>query len=320
MSNFTILYDEPQESEWFRALDARLANATEVAITDAQRWPTLRRVLLYDRPDIVLLDGQTPILVAEQTVEVPSGHNVGQRFARIAAAAEAGVPSLYFGPFVAKKHGGITAGPRYVNVRLFRALDTVERTMDTAVTAINWPVDESFEVRRDQGKDEDVRDYLATFLTLYANQPNLSQLNADIRQSDVHRRMLAERNTFVSTCIRKPEQYNSPPPSVEILTIPEFTERHGQIDRKLQSLTELVTYKVGMNYIRSDPYTGMAMLYRYLYILENPSRALVLWFPNITENMWRQAAASGNRKDVRLFRIAADAILFADLLLPRDNL
>ena len=57
------------------------------------------------------------------------------------------------------------------------------------------------------------------------------------------------------------------------------------------------------------------MLYRYLYVLENPSRALVLWFPNITEIMWRQAAASGNRKDVRLFRIAADAILFADQLL-----
>ena len=320
MSNFTILYDEPQETEWFRALDTRLANAREVAITDAQGWPTVRRVLLYDRPDIVLLDGQTPILVVEQTVEVPSGHNVGQRFARIAAAAEAGVPSLYFGPFVAKKHGGITAGPRYVNVRLFRALDTVERTRGTAVTAINWPVDESFEVRRDQGKDEDVRDYLATFLTLYANQPNLSQLNEDIRQSDVHRRMLAERNAFASNYIRKPEQYNSPPPSVEILTIPDFTKRHGQIDRKLQWVTELVTYRVGMNHIRSDPYTGMAMLYRYLYVLENPSRALVLWFPNITEIMWRQAAASGNRKDVRLFRIAADAILFADQLLSRDNL
>ena len=142
MSNFTILYDEPQEAEWFRTLDPRLANATEVAITDAQLWPSVQRVLLYDRPDIVLLDGETPILVVEQTVEVPSGHNVGQRFARIAAAAEAGVPVLYFGPYAARKHGGITAGPRYVNVRLFQALDALVRTRDTAVTAINWPVDD----------------------------------------------------------------------------------------------------------------------------------------------------------------------------------
>ena len=320
MSNFTILYDEPQEAEWFRTLDPRLANATEVAITDAQLWPSVQRVLLYDRPDIVLLDGETPILVVEQTVEVPSGHNVGQRFARIAAAAEAGVPVLYFGPYAARKHGGITAGPRYVNVRLFQALDALVRTRDTAVTAINWPVDDRFEVRRDQGKDADVRDYLSTLLTLHSNQPNLIQLNRDILQSDVHRRMVAERNAFARTSIRNPEQYDSPPPSVEILTIPEFEQRHGQSDWTLQGANELVTYKVGMNYIRSDPYTGMAMLYRYLYVLENPARALVLWFPNITEAMWRKAAGSGTRKDVRLFRIAADAILFADKLLLRESL
>ena len=61
-----------------------------------QRWPSLTRanrlgmqdVLSYDRPDIILVDGDTPILVVEETVEVPSGHNVGQRFARIAAAAQ----------------------------------------------------------------------------------------------------------------------------------------------------------------------------------------------------------------------------------------
>ena len=72
--------------------------------------------------------------------------------------------------------------------------------------------------------------------------------------------------------------------------------------------------------MRSDPYTGASMLYRYLYVLENPLRALVLWFPKITEEMWRRAAANGNRKDVRLFRVAADAILFADSLVLREGL
>ncbi len=320
MSNFTILYDEPQEAAWFRRLNTSLANAREVAITDAKSWPSMQKVLSYDRPDIVLLDRGMPILVVEETVEVPSGHNVGQRFARVAAAAEAGVPFLYFCPYVAKKHGGITAGPRYMNARLFQALDVVERVTGTPVTTINWPVDKHFEVRRDQAKDADVREYLSTFLALYGNQPNLDQLNEGILLSDIHHRMITERNNFVRDSIRNSEQYNSPPPSVEILTLPEFNQRHGQVDRKLQSANELVTYKIGMNNIRSDPYTGTAIMYRYLYVLEKPSRVLVLWFPSMTEAMWRKAAASNNRKDVRLFRIAADAILFADNLVLRDDL
>ena len=320
MSNFTILYDEPQEAEWFRNLNIGFASAKEEAISNARLWPGVQDVLLYDRPDIVLLDSEMPILAVEETVEVPSGHNVGQRFARIAAAAQAGVPFLYFGPYVAKKHGGRTAGPRYMNVRLFHALEALERTRSTAVTTIKWPVDERFEVRRDKAKDNDVRDYFETFLALYANQPNLSQLNQGLLRSDIHRRMVADRNTFAETSIRNPGQYNAPPPSVNILSLPEFRERHGQIESALQSATELVVYKIGMTNIRADPYTGMAMLYRYLYILENPSRVLVLWLPNITEAMWRQIAVNTNRKDVRLFRIAADAILFADNLVSRENL
>ena len=73
MSNFTILYDAPQEVAWFRSLDNKLADANEVAINDAIKdargWPSMQGVLAYDRPDIVLLDGETPILVIEETKE-----------------------------------------------------------------------------------------------------------------------------------------------------------------------------------------------------------------------------------------------------------
>jgi len=144
MPNFIILYDEPHEAEWFRSLHDDLKDANEESITRNQQWPKVQSVLAYDRPDIILLDNGTPILIIEETVEVPSGHNVGQRFARIAAAAENHVPCLYFGPYVAKKHGGETAGPRYINVRLFHALDAMVRTTGTAVTTINWPVDNHY--------------------------------------------------------------------------------------------------------------------------------------------------------------------------------
>jgi hypothetical protein len=90
----------------------------------------------------------------------------------------------------------------------------------------------------------------------------------------------------------------------------------------LASFDEVVIYRIGMRKIRSDPYTGAAMLYRYLYVLGVEARcALVLSFPHITVDMWKMAASSGRRKDIRLFRIAADGILFADgAYLSREEL
>ena len=196
----------------------------------------------------------------------------------------------------------------------------MERKTSTAVTTINWPVDGNYELRHDQTKDADAREYVSTFLALYAVQPDLRQLNASLLQSNIHRRMVSERDTFVRNEISNPEQYDSPPPSVKILTPSEFRQCHGWIDGEFQGVSRLVVYKVGMNKIRSDPYTGMSMLYRYLYVLDKPSRVLVLWFPKITEEMWRTVTANENRKDVRLFPITADAIRFSDRLVLRESL
>lgn len=63
MSKLTILYDEPHEGAWFRKRHPELQNAKEVAITVAKKWPSVQKVLAYDRPDIVLLDADKPILV-----------------------------------------------------------------------------------------------------------------------------------------------------------------------------------------------------------------------------------------------------------------
>lgn len=320
MLEFTILYDEPHEAVWFRSLHPALRDAQEQSIDEAVRWPAVQKVLAYDRPDIVLLDHGKPILVIEETTEVPSGHNVGQRFARIAAAAENGVPCVYFGPYVAKKHGGETAGPRYMNVRLFHSLDAMERTTKTAVTTINWPVDDRCEVRRDDAKDDQMREYLAMFIEAYATR-GMDGLSETILRSQVHEKLIRERDEFVRTMIRRPEQYDNPPNSVDFISIDDFKRRHPfAVSPFPGHVREVVLYNVGMRYIRSDPYTGMAMLYHYLYVAENRHRCLVLWFPNITQAMWRQAARNPNRKDIRMFRVAADAIAFSDGLVKRSDL
>lgn len=313
MHQYTILYDEPQEADWFKSLHSDLSDAEEISITEAKNRAELRSVLAYDRPDIILLDNGAPILVVEETVEVPSGHNVGQRFARIAAAAEARVPAVYFGPYVAQKHGGKTAGPRYMNVRLFHALDAMERVTGTAVTTINWPVDRRFEVRRDQNKDADMRAYMQEFFSIYAEcAGDMDLLNQGLISSQVHERMVRERSEFVRTEILNPDQYDSPPGSVALVPRSEFEQRLGEPSGLPQRMTNVVLYNVGMTHIRSDPYTGMAILYRYLYVSEYPNRALILWFPRIAQAMWRDASRRPSRKDVRLYKAFADGIWFSD--------
>jgi hypothetical protein len=310
MSDWTIYADELHEGDWFRELHPRLAGATEEEISGAtSRNPRLERVLLYDRPDIVLADPRDqPVLVVERTIEVPSGHNVGQRFARLAAAAEARVPVVYFGPYAARKHGGKTAGPRFMNLRLFAALDRVATVNRSAVTCINWPVDSNFEIVRLPTKDDRMRAYLDLFFRAYDDRAHTDVIQS-IRTSDFEAEQLAERRSFSST-LRRASGYDGPPTSV--LICPGHEAARAVRAPLLKGYHDAVIYTVGMRKIRSDPYTGMAMLYRYLYVLgAEVKRALVLRFPHITPDMWRSAARSDRRKDIRLFRIAADGILFS---------
>lgn len=315
MANFEILYDEPHEATWFRSLHADLTNVLATSITEASQRPELQAVLAYDRPDIILLDNGIPVLVVEETLEVPSGHNVGQRFARIAAAAEAGVPSVYFVPYMARKHGGVTAGPRYMNLRLFDAIDNVISATGSAVTTINWPVDANCEVLKGPPKDADMKQYIALFLHLHYTSP--STVNAQLINSHLQARLINDRNIFIAQNIKKAAQYDSPPDSVSIVSPNQLVQQFPQLNGVgLNCGNDIVLYNVGMTNIRSDPYTGMAILYRYLYIQNG--RKLVLWFPSITSQTWN--ATSRARKDIRLFIIACDAIIFSDRLTLKQHL
>jgi hypothetical protein len=311
MPDWTIYADELHEGDWFRNLHPRLADAREDEITGAvARNPLLGQVLAYDRPDVILTDASDcPVLVIERTVEVPSGHNVGQRFARLAAAGEARVPVVYFGPYAAYKHGGATSGPRYMNLRLFSALDQVAAVNNSAVTCINWPVDENYEIVRAPTKDARMRDYLDLFFAAYDDRRSVD-VNEAIRSSQFESEQRSERQRFAET-LKRATVYDSPPKSVEIVT--GVATAAAMKAPALERYREVVVYRVGARYVRSDPYTGMAMLYRYLYVLGMSSkRGLMLDFPHITTELWQSAAASRSRKDVRLFRIAADAVRFAD--------
>ncbi len=316
-----IYFDSYQEGSWFQQLHKELGHAPLLPFPPQAQRDHLELVLSYDRPDIVLVDNDRPILVIERTIEVPSGHNVGQRFARLVAAAQAKVPVVYFGPYAAYKHGGATQGPRYMNLRLFEALKSMARIEGTAITTINWPVDSNYEIIQAPKKDARFREYLEMFFSLYEKM-GLPKMLAEIKKSKFETEQQEEIRKFIKEKVVDAEQYDGPPTSVIINTLGNLPmlAKHNPADLDGENI---ILYNIGMTYICSDPYTGMAFLYAYLYCggLKNKTHKLVLYMPNIRFSDWQKAAQSGRcRKDIKLFRLAADGILFRDQYVTRSNL
>ena len=92
----------------------------------------LKKVLYLDAPDIVVEVGSEPILTIEESKEAGTGHNAFQRFSRLAAAAENGIPSFYVYPeAVAISRKGGSGRPATVkwdvlNPLAFKALRRLE--------------------------------------------------------------------------------------------------------------------------------------------------------------------------------------------------
>lgn len=316
---FYIFCDAIQEGLWFKGLDPHLAEAELVIIpnrvADQKRYG-IETVLMYDRPDIILKEDNQIIFVLERTIEVPSGHNVGQRFGRLVAAAKARIPVVYFGPYAAYKHGGDTAGPRYMNLRLFYSLANLAKFYDTAVTTINWPVDEHYEVIKRPEKDARIIEYLRLFFSHY-DVHKMDGMVRFIANSAFQRDQVAEQQRFAAAEIKNPEQYDVPPDSVKILPSALYEKTYGALPASVDKTKDVLVYHVGMNYIRSDPYTGMAALYYYLYTVER-NLIQILYFPNITQAQWRAQNASS--KTYRMFKEFCNGILFSDGLVMQTSL
>ena len=58
----------------------------------------IRKILYLDACDLIVEKDNEPVFTIEVTTEAGTGHNVVQRFARIAASVENGVPAIYIYP------------------------------------------------------------------------------------------------------------------------------------------------------------------------------------------------------------------------------
>lgn len=309
-----IFSDNVVEGDWFRTLSRRLRHAEVCRIGPrGSNPPIIEDLVRYDRPDIILLADGRPVLVLEKTREVPTGHNVGQRFARLVRSVESGVPTIKFFPFDARKHGAYTAICN-LNARLLWAFARMSEFHQTPVLAVNWPADDHGELLDDGSEDAEIAELVNAYVASgFDSACQAFTSHAAWMESEYERRVAAYGG------------YGGWPPSVRVVDADDFVAQNAaRLDRQtaaaLRARPEVLVYTIGMTEEacrREDPYTGTQFIYDYIWCRsgprpENKSRSLVLEFPRISSKRWAEANPDDPSRKSCNWYLTANALLFRD--------
>jgi hypothetical protein len=155
------------------------------------------------------------LLVIEKTQEVPTGHNVGQRVARLVKAVENRIPTIKFFPFDAKKYG-TNSNICNLNISLLMAFDRMWDIHGCPIVALNWVVDEDGELIDDDSEDDEIKSVLNDFVNS-GFDPKCSRFFDLRHQSDQeYKDRLAQRS-----------HYDDPPPSVTFNSTASYLDNFG---------------------------------------------------------------------------------------------
>lgn len=306
--------DDINEFDWFVGLHPKFESAVFERIGRRGLNPEfVDDLIVYDRPDVILAIDQVPLLVIEKTREVPTGHNVGQRMARLVRAVEKGVPTIKFFPFEARKHGAYSS-VCFLNARLLGAFERMWDIHNTPILAVNWPIDAHGELLDDESADSELIELIAGFVD--------AGLSGDCDVMQVARAyQVAEYQHRCALDAR----YAEPPPSLTIERTSEFIDRISLPDKEalaegLILRDETVVYLIKMteaNCRREDPYTGTQFIYDYLYCRSGPdpadkARNLVLHFPSIRQEVWESNNPDDPGRKSCNWYLTANAHVYSD--------
>ena len=313
-SSLHIYCDNVIEATWFRNLHPDLQNLDYRIIRGrGENTRVVEDLIQYDRPDIILANDSRAFLVVEKTREVPTGHNVGQRVARLVKAVENGVPTIKFFPFDAKKHGEYSAICN-LNIRLLLAFDNMWNIHNCPIIALNWKADKHGELIDDGSEDDELKSVMYDFVGsgFSSSCARFPKIREDTK-NEYSRRLTAR------------PQYGGPPPSVTFENTDSFLSRLkcelSIPDRlSLQSRAESLVYTIIMTEEkckRQDPYTGTQFIYDYAYCRsgrtpEEKKRNLVLFFPKIRKAVWERKNPNNAFTKSCNWYLVANALVFSD--------
>jgi len=317
---YEIWGDNENESLWFQGLDSRLKSAEVKNIGHrGSNSELVDSLVIYDRPDIILLFNGKPILVLEKTAEVPTGHNVGQRVARLVRAAEHEIPVLYFLPFDARKHGAFT-GICSINTRLIKAMVRMSEIHSVPVLPVEWPSRKvDGELVTDGTQDDKLAELVSSLLDSFPIKWNkVTKQHESWLEEELERRN------------RQYPPYKNLPTSARMEKTSKFLGSLSFDTKKYSTLLarpETLIYKMDMTpdkCRREDPYTGTQFIYDYGWLRDGPrpvDRAsnLLIHVPKVTVKRWNEANPNDPQRKSSNWYLTADGIVLKDGIILIDH-
>ena len=313
MSRLDIYYDSLTEASWFSSLNSAFSldkNNYHIIERRGNNPKIVDEITSYDKPDIIVIENNKPLLVIEMTQEVPTGHNVGQRFARLVKAIEMGIPAIYYFPFDAKKHGEY-AGLCNLNIRLLKAAKKMLELHNTPLLCVNWITDKNGEIITDGTENDRMKQLLKSYVDSGFDKnckEFLVELNNMQREYDNR--------------LRKRPSYSSLPNSVTKEKTSSILVQYNINDAKPSFINRMYTYVYKMDMSpakckRQDPYTGTAFIYDYLVCrngsdVSDKDNNLALWFPSITKDVWFKKNPNDLTTKSCNWYLTANILLFKD--------
>lgn len=260
----------------------------------------IKKILYLDAPDLIVDIDHEPIFSVEVSTEAGTGHNVFQRFARLAASVENNVPSFYIYPEAVIITRQNTA-PRWdrINPLIFKALDDVMSIYKIPSLFYYFPTDyqthpvasTSPNLVQKGLKYDSNRDYSGSPVGTDSEMISMfSVMNEIINVVERHgvikgrnqllgRRPIIDRRTFMGqefvnkggTMATSPLSAIERVPTEYLLNyLSQFENNQYQIGELLRSRDETVIYKIDAKF-RGDPYPGALAAIDYLVCREGKS-------------------------------------------------
>ncbi len=257
----------------------------------------IKKILYLDAPDLIVELDHEPIFSVEVSTEAGTGHNVFQRFARLAASVENNVPSFYIYPeaVIITRQNALPKWDK-INPLIFKALDDVMsiykipslfyyfpsdyKTHTTASTSPNlnrkglrYDLD-----RNHAGSPLGTDPEMALMFSAMDEIISTVEKSGVIKGRDMllSKRLVIDRRAFMNQeFVNKGGSLNTSPlsaveriPTCYLLNyLKQYESAQYQIGELLRSRAETVIYKIDAKF-RGDPYPGALAAIDYLVCRE----------------------------------------------------
>jgi hypothetical protein len=256
----------------------------------------IKKILYLDAPDIIVELDSEPIFSIEVSTEAGTGHNVFQRFARLAASVENNVPSFYIYPEAAiihRKKGSTTKWDE-INPLIFKALEHVMSIYNIPSLFYYFPSDfKDYRANPSSSPNLRYKGLIYDSNRNYAGSPKASDsemqklfegINEIILINERHgvvkgrgkllgNRTLIERKDFMQQEYANKSGHLKMSPLSATHEIPteyilnylkQFESTNYKVGELLKSRNKSILYQVDSKTFRSDPYSGCIAAIDYL--------------------------------------------------------